>query len=84
MVKRARPIVKRPEVCGGDALIEGTRIPVWSIERWRQLRMTIDEILQSYPTVTREEILLGLKYAESNQDEIERAIWENEHDEDDV
>ena len=34
-----------PRICGGSARVAATRIPVWSLESWRRLGATDDEIL---------------------------------------
>ena len=42
-------IERTPGVCGGDACIAGTRIPVWVLEGFRRLGWTDATILASYP-----------------------------------
>src|SRR4051795_1420147 len=41
-------VVSTPEVCGGAPRIIRTRIPVWTLERMRQLGVTEADILLSY------------------------------------
>jgi len=36
-------------VCGGRSIIEGTRIPFWSIIKWYKTGMSIEEILKGFP-----------------------------------
>ncbi len=39
--------IKRTEgVCGGDVCIRNTRIPVWTLVRYRQLGLTNEEIIE--------------------------------------
>lgn len=71
------PIAKTPGVCGGDARISGTRIPVWSIEQCRRLGMSVQGILDNYPSLDRESILSAWEYAGMNQEEIDDQIREN-------
>lgn len=67
-----------PGVCGGDPCIVRTRIPVWILERARQLGASEAEILRSYPTLHAEDLSNAWAYVRSNRAEIERQIQENE------
>jgi len=52
-----------PEVCHGEACIKGTRIPVYQIVRMLANGDTIEELLDEYPSLEREDILACLDYA---------------------
>ena len=52
-----------PEVCHGQACVKGTRIPVHQIVRMLANGDTIDDLLEDYPTLTREDVLECLAYA---------------------
>ena len=52
-----------PNVCHGQACIKGTRIPVYQIVRMLANGDTIDDLLESYPTIEKEDILECLSYA---------------------
>ncbi|MEA2066264.1 MAG: DUF433 domain-containing protein [Thermotogota bacterium] len=52
-----------PEVCHGEAYIKGTRIPVYQIVRMLANGDTIEELLEEYPPLEREDILACLDYA---------------------
>ena len=71
-------IVSAPGVCGGAARIVRTRIPVWTLERLRQLGVSEAEILRSYPSLKAVDLVQAWAYADGNRDEIERQIRENE------
>ena len=58
-----------PKVCHGQACIKGTRIPVHQILRMLANGDTIEDLLQEYPSVTREDILACLDYAASLAEE---------------
>jgi uncharacterized protein (DUF433 family) len=73
-------IEKRPEVCGGEACIAGTRIPVWLLEQARRLKTPKEQLLHSYPTLTSEALEDAWAYARANGAEIDAAIQENEAD----
>ena len=52
-----------PKVCHGQACIKGTRIPVHQLLRMLANGDTIEDLLQEYPSVTREDILACFDYA---------------------
>jgi uncharacterized protein (DUF433 family) len=52
-----------PNVCHGKPCIKGTRIMVWIIVSYLANGDTIEEVLQAYPSITREDILAALAYA---------------------
>jgi uncharacterized protein (DUF433 family) len=51
-----------PNVCHGQACIKGTRIPVYQIVQMMANGDTIDDLLESYPTIKKEDILECLRY----------------------
>ncbi len=58
-----------PQVCHGQACIKGTRIPVHQIVLMLANGDSIDDLLGSYPTITRDDILACLAYAGSLAEE---------------
>jgi uncharacterized protein (DUF433 family) len=74
----ARGVEQTPGVCGGDACVAGTRIPVWAIEQGRRLGFTDDELLATYPTLRRSDFPAIWSYVKSHLPDIEKAIQENE------
>jgi uncharacterized protein (DUF433 family) len=56
-------IVIDPKVCHGQACIKGTRIPVHQILGMLANGDTIEELLEEYPSLTRQDILACLDYA---------------------
>lgn len=73
-------IEKTPGVCGGDACIANTRIPVWVLVNARSLGISEAELLYDYPTLSATDLANAWTYAEAYPDEIEIAIRENEED----
>lgn len=73
-------IVSVPDVCGGRAVIEGTRIPVWSIVKWYKLGMNIEEIFNEFPHLSPAQIYDAFSYYYDHQKEIEEDIKENENE----
>jgi len=58
-----------PKVCHGQACIKGTRIPVHQVVRMLANGDTIDELLEEYPSLKREDILACLDYVASLAEE---------------
>ncbi len=56
-------IVSRPDVLFGKPVIEGTRISVELIMERVAAGHTIDDILASYPHLTRDQVLAALAHA---------------------
>jgi len=52
-----------PNVCHGQACIKGTRIPVHQIVQMLANGDTVDELLESYPTIKKDDIMECLRYA---------------------
>ena len=52
-----------PKVCHGQACIKGTRIPVYQILGMLANGDTIEDLLEEYPSLAREDILAWLDYA---------------------
>ncbi|MGK7900523.1 MAG: DUF433 domain-containing protein [Hormoscilla sp.] len=77
---RWRGISKTPGVCGGDACITGTRIPVWVLVNARNLGISESQLLYDYPTLSATDLTNAWVYAEANHLEIETAIRDNEED----
>jgi uncharacterized protein (DUF433 family) len=57
-------------VCGGEPVIKGTRIPVSLIFELVALHYSIDEILDFYPTLTKEIIIKVLEVGKELQETI--------------
>lgn len=73
-------IDKDSAVCGGEACIVRTRIPVWTLVRARQLGLREAEILRSYPTLRAEDLANAWTYYRAHAGEIAQDIVENEAD----
>ncbi len=67
-----------PGVSGGEACIVRTRIPVWILERSRQLGLSEEDLLRAYPTLRPEDLASAWAYAMGHPEEIKRQIHENE------
>ena len=71
-------IEKTPGVCGGDARIANTRIPIWSLINYRRLGASDARILQDFPHLKAEDLVNAWAYADAHSEEIEEAICRNE------
>jgi uncharacterized protein (DUF433 family) len=67
-----------PEVCGGEACIVRTRIPVWVLEKARRMGMSEADLLQSYPVLRAEDLVNAWSYIRAHKDQIDLEIKENE------
>lgn len=52
-----------PLICHGQACIKGTRVPVHQIVHMLANGDTIQDLLEEYPSLAREDILACLDYA---------------------
>ncbi len=52
-----------PKICHGQACIKGTRIPVHQILQMLANEDTVEELLEEYPSIKREDIFACLDYA---------------------
>ncbi len=75
---RTPSIVSTPEVCGGAARIIRTRIPIWTLERMRQLGVSEADILRSFPSLRAVDLVQAWAYVDDHRDEIQRQIEANE------
>ncbi len=56
-------IVVDPEICHGQACIKGTRVMVSVVLDNLAAGLSVEEVLRSYPTLTREAVQAALEYA---------------------
>jgi uncharacterized protein (DUF433 family) len=67
-------ITKDPEVCGGRACIDGTRIRVVDIASLQREGYTPQRMLEVYPSLNLAQIHAALSYYYENLQEIEEAL----------
>lgn len=56
-------IISNPDVCHGNPAIRGTRIMVWLILEYLANGESIEDVLEAYPGLTREDVFACLAYA---------------------
>jgi len=52
-----------PDICHGKPCIKGTRIPVYLIVSLVSEGMSVEEIINDYPSLTAEDIKAAIQYA---------------------
>jgi uncharacterized protein (DUF433 family) len=58
------PIISRsPEIMSGAAVFYGTRVPVQTLLDYLEAGESIDDFLEGFPTVTRENVIAFLEEA---------------------
>ena len=61
-----KPIVSRsPDVMGGTPVFAGTRVPIQTLLDYIESGETIDEFLEGFPTVSREQVIAFLEEAKT-------------------
>ncbi len=58
-------ITSNPDVLGGTAVFHGIRVPVQTLIEYLEGGQTIDEFLDGFPTVTREQVIAFLEEAKA-------------------
>jgi uncharacterized protein (DUF433 family) len=57
------PISVSPEILGGTPVFSGTRVPVQTLLDYLEAGDSIDEFLDGFPSVSREQVLSFLELA---------------------
>lgn len=60
---RIKAINIDPDIMGGTPVFDGTRVPIQSLFDWLETE-TLDEFLENFPTVSREQAREVLRFAE--------------------
>ena len=58
-------IVANPSICHGKPVFRGTRVMVWQILDMLANGMSVEDIVEDFPSLTPEAINSGLHYASS-------------------
>jgi len=57
------PISSDPEILSGVTVFKGTRVPVAALLDNIEAGLTLDEFIENFPTVTREQAIQILEFA---------------------
>ncbi|MCU0543922.1 MAG: DUF433 domain-containing protein [Oscillatoriaceae cyanobacterium Prado104] len=63
MIKNFSIISASPEIMGGTPVFAGTRVPVQTLLDYLKAGESIDDFLDGFPTVTREQVIAFLEEA---------------------
>jgi uncharacterized protein (DUF433 family) len=66
-----------PEILGGTPVFRGTRVPIQSLFDWLESGISLDEFLDQFPSVSRDQAvaLLGMAEEILTSDKLE-AVYE--------
>jgi uncharacterized protein (DUF433 family) len=64
-----RFIERKPEICGGEPVIKGTRVTVRTIFASLAEGASVDEIVADFPTVSCEAVQAMIAYAAASAEE---------------
>jgi uncharacterized protein (DUF433 family) len=67
------PITIDPEIVSGAPVFRGTRVPVDALLSNLEAGLTIDEFLENFPTVTRDQALQVLGFSRSTLQRLTRS-----------
>ena len=70
-------IQKTPGICGGNARIRDTRIPVWTLVSFRQQGALNEELIRNYPGLTQQDLESAWLYYQEHSQEIDEIIAED-------
>jgi uncharacterized protein (DUF433 family) len=71
-------IERNSGIAGGTACIVRTRIPVWTLERYRQLGWTEAQLLDNFPTLRAVDLVGAWAYVEAHRAEVDQGYHNNE------
>ena len=61
-----QPIISRsPDIMGGSAVFHGTRVPVQTLLDYLEAGESIDDFLEGFPSVTRQQVIAFLEEAKA-------------------
>jgi uncharacterized protein (DUF433 family) len=74
-------IVKIEGICGGEAIIEGTRLAVWHVVNfYYEVGMSVEGILADWDYLTPAQVFSALAYYHDNQEEIDQVRQQNSYE----
>ena len=63
-------IISSPDIMGGTPVFAGTRVPVKTLLDHLKAGESIDDFLEGFPTVTKDQVIVFLEEAEDQMIEI--------------
>jgi uncharacterized protein (DUF433 family) len=74
----AARIVRNSRICGGEPIVDGTRVPVRSIVLQWQHYQNLERVRAAFPRLDAQAIKEALAFYQANREEIDRLIEDNE------
>ena len=62
-------IIRDPQICGGEPVIKGTRVPIRTFLASLAEGARIEEILEDFPTLTERDVRAVIAFAASSAEE---------------
>jgi len=62
-------LIRDPQICGGELVIKGTRVPLRTILASLAEGATIAEIVEDFPTVTEQAVRAVIAFAATSAEE---------------
>ena len=78
--ERGTAIRKTPGVCGGEACVRDTRIPVWTLVQLKKLGRGEAQLLADFPSITQVDLDAVWNYYRQQPNEIDQAIAAEERE----
>jgi len=72
-------IASSPDVLGGTPVFTGTRVPIQTFIEYIKGGESIDDFLDGFPTVSREQILLFLDQAKEQMTKLDPSLSKGRH-----
>ena len=73
IIEKDLPINVDKEILSGTPVFQGTRVPVSALLDNLEVGVSLDEFLENFPTVKREQAVQILEYFKSTLNDIKRA-----------
>jgi len=67
------PITVDPNILGGTPVFSGTRVPVDALLNNLEAGVSLDEFLQNFPTVSREQAIEVMEFSRSTLQRIKKT-----------
>ncbi|MBL8182894.1 MAG: DUF433 domain-containing protein [Blastocatellia bacterium] len=68
MSNEVERVIIDPEILNGKPSIRGTRVSVQTVVEYLSNGDSIEEVLENYPSLTRDDVLASLKFAANMMD----------------
>jgi uncharacterized protein (DUF433 family) len=73
IIEKNLPINVDKEIMSGTPVFEGTRVPVSALLDNLEVGVSLDEFLENFPTVKREQAIRVLEYFKASLDDFKKA-----------